>query len=117
MRIAIDFDGVIHNPNSVLKGQRMGVPVAGALEGVRHLARQHDLIVFSTRAGTPGGPKAIRDWLEFFNFPRMEVTHEKPMADAYLDDKAVPFVNWGQAYQDLQIVNRKVESRAAARRG
>jgi len=94
----------------------MGVPIAGALEGVRHLAQQHELVVFSTRASAPGGVLAIANWLDFFSFPHMTITDKKPAADAYLDDKAVPFINWGQAYQDLQIVNRKVENRASARR-
>lgn len=100
--LAIDFDGVLHNPNDVEDGRRMGRPVEGAREAMTYLANQGDtLIVFTVRGGEQRSRKAVEDWLTFFNIPFSAVTNIKPKADAYVDNLGIRFTNWPQALRDI----------------
>lgn len=95
MVVAVDFDGVIHNPGDVAPGYRMGRPVPGAQDGMRQLAAAgHTLIVHTVRGDTGGHVSA---WLRHFDIPFHGVTNVKPDADVYLDDKAVRFTTWVDA--------------------
>lgn len=105
--LAIDFDGVLHNPLDREPGYKMGKPIAGAHAAVWALANEgHTLIVHTTRATdkkwseTP--KRHVELWLEYFGFPRMQVTAVKPNADVFLDDRAVRFYNWNHALAAIE---------------
>jgi hypothetical protein len=102
--IAVDFDGVLHNAAQPIPGRRMGMPIRGAFEAMT-LLRDHgyEVIVFTAQKRIGH----IRDWLDFYRIPYNEVTHEKPMADVYVDDKCVKFVTWPQVIQDIS--NRRLQ--------
>ena len=96
--IAVDFDGVIHRYS---RGWRDGSiydrPVDGAVAALTTLQdRGYHIVVFSTRADSPTGQAAIRDWMaeEGFNVGEMQITDRKLPAIAYVDDRAVRFTNW-----------------------
>jgi hypothetical protein len=103
--IAIDFDGVLH---PYTNGWTGSVPddeppisgVRGFLELLK--AQDYRLVVFSTRADHAEGAAGIDRWLTdwgirpFFD----EITHTKPPAIAYVDDRAVPFIGNWQAVLD-----------------
>ncbi|MBY8341838.1 hypothetical protein JYK17_17560 [Streptomyces sp. KC 17012] len=116
MTIAVDFDGVIH---AYSRGWQDGTiydpPMPGALEGLRALMARDAVFVFTSRS-----PEQVADWLfehgefnitweppgdaicEFWNDrDRILVTNRKLPATAYLDDRAVRFVDWDQALADL----------------
>lgn len=99
--VAVDFDHTIHNPDDREPGYRMGKPYPGAKEALEEFRRVGARIVIHTcRARTPDGvwdgpwigtAKHVEDWLNYFGIPYDEVTALKPVAHAYIDDKAVAF--------------------------
>lgn len=99
MTIAIDFDGVLMNPEDVEEGRRMGKPVAGATTAMWQLdGLGHHLVIFTVRGGRP---EHVKDWLNHYHIPFDEVTNIKPDADLFLDDRALRFVNWTQALVEI----------------
>lgn len=104
MRIALDFDGVIHSYKQGFTGavDLPGAPVEGAREFITAAQTAgHEVVVFSCRARTPaqaktvdpwiaawdtGGYNAILAWLAKYKFPPLVVTGVKPIADIYMDD-------------------------------
>lgn len=107
MILAIDFDGVIHDPQDREPGYRMGKPVPGAKEALEGLLTAgHGIIVHSVKAHSPWGQRAIYDWLRYFGFPDVDITAIKPDADAYIDDKAIRFQDWPMT---LELVTALME--------
>jgi hypothetical protein len=96
--IAVDFDGVLHDPNGavwVTNGTIPGIPISGAMEWLNSLRRSFVVAIHSCRSATPMGREAMRDWLkqyisegDLFNiyFPE-----HKPYAAVYIDDKGFRF--------------------------
>jgi hypothetical protein len=114
--VAVDFDGVIHTyERGWADGSIYGEPLPGAIEGVRTLQKTHAVFVFTSR-----DPLTVCRWLEERGIPSMAdlppdnvptfwnsqtvvlVTNRKLPAVAYLDDRAVRFVDWDQAMADLR---------------
>src|SRR5258708_2390703 len=90
--LAVDFDGVIHKySHGWMDGSCYDEPMEGALEMIQKLMEAgYQIVVFTARQ--PQGD--VKDWLEKYNFPVMDITNEKPMALAYIDDRAIRFTNW-----------------------
>lgn len=91
-RIALDFDGVLHEYAGWNEG-RLGDPIAGARRMVEALAAQGaEVVVFSARASDAAGAGAIVDWLERHGFPDLPVTSSKlPEFTLIVDDRAARF--------------------------
>jgi hypothetical protein len=84
-KIAIDFDGVLHQYSGYSK--TLGKPIPGALAGIKALQKANmQVVVHSVRPA-----EMIKPWLKQHGFPDLEVTNKKPIARAYLDDRAVNF--------------------------
>jgi hypothetical protein len=113
--LAIDFDGVIH---AYSKGWHDGTiydpPLPGALEALHTLMETHAVYIHTTRDAAQVAP-----WLAERGFQvctdadagspafwnergRLLVTCRKLPAVASVDDRAIPFSNWGQALADVQ---------------
>lgn len=100
--LAIDFDGVLHDNTWRAPGHRMGVPIQGAREVMGTLKDLgHQLVIFTERGASP---EHVEDWLDYFKIPYDSVTDRKPKADVYLDDRAVRFKNWAEAYHDIVAI-------------
>ncbi len=92
MKIAIDFDGVIHDYRHPVEGLRMGGPVVGALDAIEeYLAAGHEVVVFTQRGDRPDH---VITWLAYYGFPPLTVTNIKSDFDLIIDDRAVTFTNW-----------------------
>lgn len=107
--IAIDFDGVIHSYTSGWQGGHVipDSPVPGSIEFLAYLCedgRGVDVVIFSSRAKTWRGRRAIRAWLQKhggahwhddgMGVPGIEsikITAVKPAAVVYIDDRAHRF--------------------------
>ncbi len=94
--IALDFDGTLHPYTEGWVGSVPAdePPIDGALEFATVLKGDgYRLVVFSCRADHPEGLQGIEVWLKKYGFDVLidEVTHLKPPAIAYVDDRAVPF--------------------------
>ena len=118
--VAVDFDGVIHKYS---KGWHDGTiydePVEGAFNYLKIIMSHHSVFIFTTRNADDvalwiehnsdltceadgevfdGGKHPVFFWNER---DRLYVTNRKLPAIAYIDDRAIRFVNWHQALKDL----------------
>lgn len=94
MILAIDFDGVIHDSEHPAPGRRMGPPIEGAKEKIRAFKTAGHEIIIHTVRGNDAGAHHVADWMDYFGIPYDRITDKKPVADIYLDDKAVRFTSW-----------------------
>ncbi len=88
--LAIDFDGVLHSYTSGWQGHELIAdgPVEGAREACERLYEAGwKLYVFTSRSEL----KPVQKWLEKYRFPPMMLTRIKPIAIAYIDDRAIRF--------------------------
>lgn len=100
--LAVDFDGVLHDPHNVTPGHRMGVPCDGAVESMTHLRRRgYRLVIFTTNRIGPVG-----DWLDHFKVPYDEITNTKPEAEVYIDDRGLRHTNWTETLLALGRLER-----------
>jgi FMN phosphatase YigB (HAD superfamily) len=112
MTIAIDFDGVIH---AYSKGWNGGAiydpPVPGTREAMQALRdKGYKIYIFSTRSNKMFRKKdeidqdtAMKAYLAEHEIPYDKIwTFGKPMADIYLDDRAIGFRgDWNAALTDI----------------
>ena len=91
LKLAIDFDGTIHDYKNPVKGKRMGEPIEGAKQALsRHRMLGYKVIIHSVWGYKDN---IIGDWMKFYGIPYDEITNIKPQADYYIDDKAIRFNN------------------------
>lgn len=106
--IAVDFDGVIHSYTTGWQGAHIipDPPVEGAIDFLEYLVADGtpaNAAIFSTRAKTWRGRRAMRAWLREHagnswhecmgsrGIESIPITAGKPIASVYLDDRAVRF--------------------------
>ncbi len=113
MTIAVDFDGVIH---AYSKGWNGGAiydpPVPGTREALQALKdKGWKIYIFSTRTNKMFRKKdeedqevAMKRWLAEHQIPFDKIwTFGKPMADVYLDDRAIGFRgDWNSSLQEIE---------------
>ena len=107
--VSVDFDGVLHRYETKWINAHTipDSPVPGAIEWLHKIIQKFDVVIFSTRAKTWRGRRAMRAWLRrnsgMLYHDGMgwrgieEVTFaKKPIALIYLDDRALRFEgrNW-----------------------
>lgn len=104
MKIAIDFDGVIHGYSKGWdNGDIYDAPVPGAREALARLKKEgHYIYIFSTRTNKifrkkgeedeKNQEKMMKEWLKEHDIPYDKIwTFGKPMADLFIDDRAINF--------------------------
>ena len=102
--IAIDFDGVIHDfSNGWHDGTCYGSPLPGALDAVKALSKNYNIIIFTAKVkpsrplvNGKTGTVLVTEWLDKHGILDCvdEITCEKPRARIYIDDKGYKFENW-----------------------
>lgn len=100
--IALDFDGVLHDKAHPKPGRVMGAPMELAKETLEALRREGHTFFLHTAFGQ--GPRerdVIRNWMIYYGFPQLRI-EAKPVADVYIDDKAIGFTDWRSAYEELR---------------
>ncbi|MEK0325664.1 MAG: hypothetical protein QQN63_08165 [Nitrosopumilus sp.] len=91
--LCIDFDGVLNSYESGWMGHDNipDPPMPGAVKECHALADAGwKLYVLSSRVHL----EPVAEWLAKWNFPPMILTRIKPIAVAYIDDRAHRFTNW-----------------------
>lgn len=107
LRLAVDFDFVIHDPNNVPKGYKLGQPIKGAVQALQGLKRDGAIIVIhSVWADTEAHCEAISKWMRYFNIPYDFITNTKPNCDFYVDDKAVHHTTWENTLKEIKERSR-----------
>lgn len=121
MRIAIDFDGVIHryNGNFTTASDVSGGLVPGALEFVQGAVDAgHKVCIFSGRScgkmpgdgwteelpEDDGGKAAIEGFLMHHGFPALTVHCRKPHAELFIDDLGYRFEGTFPALDELEDI-------------
>lgn len=99
--VLVDFDGVIHRyRHGWMDGTAYDTPFDGAPEALKALEDMgYTVVIFSSR-----DKDQIREWLRQYNLEPYEVTNIKIPAVAQIDDRAIRFVQWSQAIQDLKTL-------------
>jgi len=109
MKIAVDFDGVIHKYS---KGWHDGsiydAPMDGCYDAMCNLRdRGHEIVIYSSRVLARGAKRgaldAMRSWLRVHKIPYDSIATEgKPAAHVYLDDRALRFTgDWEKTFWEL----------------
>lgn len=120
--IAIDFDGVIHGYSQGWSdGSIYDPPVEGTKEALENLKSEgYRIYIFTTRTNKifrkkndPDQLPLIKEYLEMHRLPYDKIwTYGKPMADVYLDDRAVPFSgNWSEAVDQIKNFETWIEKK------
>jgi hypothetical protein len=105
LRLAVDFDGVCHDPENVAPGYKMGRPIPGAVDAMNQLKADGTIIVIhSVWADTEQKRKAMSEWLRFFNIPYDFITNTKPDCDLYIDNKGYHFINWSDTLAHIKTL-------------
>ncbi len=115
--IAIDFDGVIHNFKGYGDGTCYGEPIKGALDAIKQLSEKYNIIIFSSKClpdrplvNGLTGKQLIVDWFKKYDILKYirDITHFKPRASIYIDDKALRFTSWEDII--FQLSNLKIKN-------
>ena len=110
--VAIDFDGVIHDANQGWgDGTCYGDPLPGAIEAVKKLAENYDIVIFTAKAKPDRplvdgktGAVLVREWFIRYSIEDCikSITSEKPRAELYIDDNGYRFENWNDTLKFVE---------------
>lgn len=101
--LAVDFDGVIHDPQNKKRGYKLGQPIEGVNRALHAYKNEGALItIHSVWADTDQKCRAISEWCRYFDIPYDFITNKKPIADAYIDNRAIRFIDWEQTKRDIE---------------
>lgn len=115
--IAVDLDGVILNFNWNSWSSRdmdyFGVPIKGSINGLKRLRKLGYRIIIHTCRTNPvlnNGYtleklyEKVKRILKKHKIPHDEIWlgAGKPIADFYIDDRAIKFESWRQVIQDIK---------------
>ncbi len=110
--IAVDFDGVVHEFHGWGDGTCYGDPIDGSIEAIKKMSEEYNVIIFSAKVrpdrpivNGKTGVELVTEWLKKYDLFQYvtDVTHEKPRAKFYIDDKAVYFNNNWNDILDLVL--------------
>jgi hypothetical protein len=97
-KILIDFDNTLHDAKDGFKdGELYGKPMKDSVEMIKKLIENgFEPIVFTARDVTNLETIDLIDkWLKDNGYPAMFITNKKIPALAYIDDRAIRFISWG----------------------
>ena len=99
--IMIDLDGVLCTEERTFE-RPLAEPLAGAIEAVRGLrAAGHTVIVYTARNWPEY--RVTKKWLDDHGFEYDGLHMGKPVADIWIDDRAVRFTNWKDVLGQLDV--------------
>ena len=99
--VCVDFDGVLNNYKGYAGEAELYEPMIGAREFLLKLSKEYKVVIFSTRASS----QKIWEWLREYNLRQYcsDVTNIKPVAVAYIDDRAIRFEgNYSKVLDELK---------------
>jgi len=97
--IFVDLDGTICTEERTFE-RPLAKPIPGARENLQKLVDQgHTIVVYSARSWSE--LRVTEQWLKDHEIPFHSIHLGKPIADYWIDDRAIPFKNWEQVMADL----------------
>ena len=100
--VCIDLDGVLADYDHYRGKHIVGEPLPGGQEAMMTLHEKYWVVVLSARANKPSGIEWIENWLRQHGIYFDEVTDRKPPAIAYVDDRAIKFINWRDTINKIE---------------
>lgn len=97
--IMVDLDGVVCTEERTFD-RPLAKPLDGAREALASLkAAGHTIIIYTGR----GWPeyRATKQWLDDHGMAYDQIHMGKPIADIWIDDRALRFTDWGQTRREL----------------
>lgn len=104
--IAVDFDHTVHSYENGFSDDHFDPPVPGAIEALDTLCgKYNEVFIFTARTELA----EVELWLKYqfqqagITYPNnLSVTHEKPIADIYVDDRGYQFTgDWSKTLKDM----------------
>jgi trehalose-6-phosphatase len=97
--IMVDLDGVICSEEQFFN-RPLAQPIPGAREALQKLrAAGHTVVIYTARSW--GEYRVTRSWLETHGFEYDGLHMGKPVADVWIDDRALQFNNWNDTLSQL----------------
>lgn len=98
--IMVDLDGVICSEESFFD-RPLAKPIDGAREALARLrAAGHTVVVYTARSW--GEYRVAKRWLDEHGFEYDGLHMGKPVADVWIDDRALRFKNWAETLAELE---------------
>lgn len=99
MTLLIDLDGVVCSEEQTFE-RSLAKPIPGAREALLALREHgHTLVIYSARSWSEF--RMTKKWLEDHGIPFDSLLLGKPVADLFIDDRAVHFTEWSEVLQGL----------------
>jgi hypothetical protein len=99
--IMVDLDGVLCT-EEVFSERPLAAPIAGAREALQKLRAAGCIVVIYTARGW-GEYRVAKHWLDEHGFEYDGLHMGKPVADVWVDDRAVRFTNWPDTLAQLGV--------------
>ncbi len=97
--IMVDLDGVLASEEKTFE-RALAAPLPGAREALARLrAAGHTIIVYTARGWAEF--RMTRQWLDDHGFEYDGLHMGKPIADVWIDDRAVAHRDWEQTLREL----------------
>jgi hypothetical protein len=109
LKILIDFDGTIAKEGPFVAPHIIPYePEPLAREALEKLSEFFTVVIYSVRAQSEGGKKAIEDWMKKYDIPYSKVTNKKEMAVLYIDNRAIRYTgDWKKALREVATFEAK----------
>ncbi len=99
--IMVDLDGVLCTEEVFLE-RPLAEPIEGAREALQKLRAAGYIVVIYTARGW-GEYRVAKHWLDQHGFEYDGLQMGKPVADLWIDDRAIRFTNWKDALAQLGL--------------
>lgn len=102
--IMVDLDGVLCSEESFFD-RPLAQPIVGAREALRRLrAAGYTVVIYTARSW--GECRVTQEWLRQHGFEYDGLHMGKPVADLWIDDRAIRFSNWPEVLATIGLHDR-----------
>lgn len=99
MILSIDLDGTICTEEKTFE-RALAKPIPGAREALQTLVNAgHTVVIYSARSWSE--LRMTEAWLKANEIPYHGLHLGKPVADVFIDDRAIGFTEWSATLADL----------------
>lgn len=101
LTIMVDLDGVLCTEERTFE-RPLAQPIQGARQALQRLRDAgHTIVVYTARGWAEY--RVARKWLDDHGFAYDGLHMGKPIADVWIDDRALRFTNWDEALRQLGL--------------